>query len=48
MVNVCEPLPQIATGPAGVTVGTTGNGFTVTATLLLAAEVPQELVEVTV
>ena len=48
MVNVCELPVQMLTGPAGVTVGTTGFGVTVIATLLLAVDVPQELVEVTV
>ena len=48
MVSVCDWPAQRVTGPAGVTVGTTGSGFTVTETELLAAEVPQLLVAVTV
>lgn len=48
IVSVCDWPEQMVTGPAGVTVGTTGSGLTVTATELLAAEVPQELVAVTV
>lgn len=48
IVSVCDWPAQSVTGPVGVTVGTTGSGFTVTATLLLAADVPQEFVAVTV
>ena len=46
--SVVDWPAQISTGPAGVSTGVTGSGVTLTVTLLLLAEVPQELVEVTV
>lgn len=48
IVNVCDWPAQRVTGPVGVTVGVTGSGFTVTATVLLVEDVPQVLVAVTV
>jgi hypothetical protein len=38
----------MVTGPAGVTTGTVGNGFTFIVTALLATDVPQVLVAVAV
>jgi hypothetical protein len=48
IVSVCVLGEQMVTGPAGVTVGVTGSGLTVTSTELEAGEVPQLLVAVTV